>query len=136
MEIYGNRTRVRVMGILKKNDKYLLINHTGLNKENIFWHFPGGGLEPHETLENALKREFLEETNLYVEILEFIKIKEYISRPLHAIELYFSVKHISGELKIGQDPELPLIADISFMNKDQILKIPERQRSSSIFEII
>ena len=32
-------------------------------------------------------------------------LNEFIEEPLHAIELFYRVKHISGDIKIGNDPE-------------------------------
>ncbi len=135
-EIYGNRIRVRVVGVLKLEDTYLLVNHAGLNEDNVFWHFPGGGIEAHETIESALKREFLEETNLEIEVGDFIQINEQISPPLHALELMFKVTLISGNLKTGQDPELNIIRECSYLSKSELSNLPLSHLSKSIFDII
>jgi 8-oxo-dGTP diphosphatase len=34
-------------------------------------------------------------------------VKEFIKLPWHAVELYYHVKRVGGELKLGSDPELP-----------------------------
>ncbi len=135
-QIYGHKIRVRVLGILQKEDTFLCVNHAGLNNENEFWHFPGGGLEPHETIAEGLTREFLEETGLTIEVSDFKGIKELIKPPLHAIELIFSVKLISGDLIVGHDPELNIIKDVKFLPKEELHKIPEKLISSSIFDFI
>lgn len=36
IRIYGNKTRIRVCGILEKDGKYLLVNHSKLNVDNVF----------------------------------------------------------------------------------------------------
>ena len=57
-----------VLGYLEKNDKILL----GLRADRSskiyrnHWDLPGGQIEPSETAEQALKREFLEETGLVI----------------------------------------------------------------------
>ena len=57
-----------VMGYLEKDDKVLL----GLREDQPLkiyrnhWDLPGGRIEPGETVEEALKREFLEETGLLI----------------------------------------------------------------------
>jgi 8-oxo-dGTP diphosphatase len=105
-KIYGNHIRVRVCGVLIHENRVLSINHIGLNTDNIFWSLPGGGLQENETIESALKREFLEETGLKVEIVEFLDFRESIYQPLHAIELIFRVSAKNmPDLKLGKDPE-------------------------------
>jgi 8-oxo-dGTP diphosphatase len=135
-ELYGNKIRVRACGVLKQDNRYLLVNHSGMNSENIFWHFPGGGVHPEETITQAVKREFLEETNLTIAVNEFIKINEHNVPPLHAIEFFFEVKVISGELITGQDPELPIIQGCAYFSKEEIFQMPKNQIASSIFDLI
>jgi 8-oxo-dGTP diphosphatase len=89
-----------------------------------FWGFPGGGLEFGETLEFALKREFLEETGLDIQAQQFAFGCEFLNEPLHAIELYFQVVEISGTLKTGSDPELQLIEEVQFLTPTEIKNIP------------
>ena len=64
--------RVRIAGILKRDDKILLIKHRKNNKE--YWLLPGGGVDYQETFSEALKREFIEETNLEIEPKEMVFI--------------------------------------------------------------
>jgi 8-oxo-dGTP diphosphatase len=135
-ELYGNKIRVRACGLLIQNQKYLLVNHAGLNPENIFWHFPGGGVNPAESITQALKRELMEETGLVVEVQEFINWHEHFNSPLQAVELFFRVNILGGKLELGQDPELPIIKDLGFFSKEEILQIPKNQVASSIFDLI
>lgn len=104
--IFGNGVRVRVMGVLVEGDQILLINHTGLNPENELWLPPGGGVEVGESVVDALRREFKEETQLDIDIGEFLGVNEFIDPPLHAIELIFFVNRISGTPVLGHDPEM------------------------------
>ena len=59
------KTDLVVSGYLIENDKVLLIDHKKLN----LWLPPGGHIDPNETPDQALIREFKEETNLDIEIL-------------------------------------------------------------------
>ena len=103
MKHYGGRLRLRVMGISMSEDRLLLIKHKGFGAEGYLWAPPGGGVEFGESITDALKREFLEETGLEVEVEQFLFVNEYIALPLHAVELFFSVKRIGGELKLGSE---------------------------------
>jgi 8-oxo-dGTP diphosphatase len=102
---FGNRLRVRVCGICIEENKLLMIRHRSLGN-GYLWAPPGGGLEYGETLENALKREFVEETGLEIRVKQFLFVHEYLQKPLHGIELFFEVIPIGGKLARGNDPEM------------------------------
>lgn len=127
--IYGEKLRVRVCGICIKDDQLLLVRHKGLSASGTLWAPPGGGMEYGEDAKTALRREFLEETGLDVEVGEFLFVHEYLDKPLHGIELFFEVKNVAGTLKSGSDPEMgdnfQIITQTSFMPLEEIKKIPE-----------
>ena len=85
---------------------------------------PGGGLEFGETLEDTLKREFLEETGLHVKPKSLVHMNEVIKDQFHAVELFYKVEYLSGKLKTGTDPELSdssqIIKDVAFKNKSEL----------------
>ena len=121
-EIYGNKVRIRVMGLCWQDDALLLVRHEMGSKD--LWAPPGGGIEYGEALDNALRREFLEETGLTVSVGKFLFGCEFLQKPLHAIELFFEVDWVSGELKTGTDPELPILRSAQFLSPQQIRNIP------------
>ncbi len=119
-QLFGNKLRVRVSGILIVDESILLVKHH-FNKENpFFWTPPGGGMEFGESAETTLKREFYEETGLQVEPVRFLFVHEFLHDPLHAIELFFEVKLIGGELINGHDPEMhehhQIIEQVAFLS--------------------
>ena len=116
----NNRPRVRVAGVLEEDGKLLLIEHT--KNERSYWLLPGGGVDWGESLEEAVKREFLEETNLTVKIEEFLFISETLApdKTKHAINLYFKVKRESGELALGDDS---VLSDLKFFTLEEMDKI-------------
>lgn len=105
-QLYGEKLRVRVCGICLKEDEILLVHHKGLGKTNSLWAPPGGGMQYGESAHEALRREFIEETGLIVEVKRFLFVHEYLDPPLHGIELFFEVLIKGGELRTGTDPEM------------------------------
>ncbi|ASN06959.1 NUDIX hydrolase [Virgibacillus necropolis] len=93
-----------VYGIYQKNNRLLVIDKNGgpyINRYDL----PGGRLEDGESLTNAMKREFLEETGLGIEITKNIgtidfmlpwDCKDYTH--VHHIAIFYSVKKTGGEL--------------------------------------
>lgn len=121
-QAFGNKLRVRICGICVDDNKLLMINHLGV-REGDFWSPPGGGLQFGETAEDCLKREFEEETGLQIDIEEFLFICEFMHTPLHALEIFFLVNMVKGNLRKGNDPELAdhqIINDVKFMPWDEI----------------
>ncbi len=121
-EIYGNQVRIRVMGLCWQREALLMVRHNMGRTE--LWAPPGGAVECGESLADALKREFLEETGLVVAAGKFLFGCEFIQEPLHAIELFFEVNWVSGDLKAGHDPELQIIEAVQFLSPDEIRRLP------------
>ncbi len=122
-EIYGQRLRVRVCGLLYQGDDLLMVNHRLLSDGN-FWSPPGGGIEYNESHEDSLKREFLEETGLDIRVDHFAFGCEFIHAPLHAIELFFWTQPVGGRLQTGFDPEVQIIKETRFMSVDALRALP------------
>jgi ADP-ribose pyrophosphatase YjhB (NUDIX family) len=116
---FGNHFRIRVNGILIQDQKILLIKHQ-MGNGKILWSVPGGGIEFGQNVKFNLKREFEEETGLQVEVQDYLFVHEYLQPPLHALEHFFSVKFMSGVLKLGRDPELrsevQILSEIRWMD--------------------
>ena len=125
VEQYGNRIRIRVCGVCVENGKILLLNHIGIRENADFWCPPGGGLQFGETIEECLKREFLEETNTEIIVGKFLTVNEFFNPPLHAVELFYEVKIINGIPKKGTDPEMEeqIITDLRWFSLEEIKDI-------------
>ena len=138
--IYSGKLRVRVAGLLVEDGKLLLIKlHSPVSNSDI-WTAPGGGVEFGETMEEALTREFQEETGLRIRVGELLYINELIELPYHAIEFFFKVTKESGHLKLGSDPEHSqneqILEEVRFFGKDELSEIPlkpEALKTLSIF---
>jgi len=137
-DIYGNERivdsqklsfRPSVYGVLIENNKILL------SKQWDGYDFPGGGIEIYETIEEALKREFLEETGIEIEMIKPIACETSFFHPAHSKKynnqywncplMYFSVKKIGGNILNYQlsNEELNYADKPEWISLDQIHKI-------------
>lgn len=129
-KIYGHRIRLRVCGLLTTGGKLLLVNHKGLSSGN-FWSPPGGGVEFGERVEDALIREFLEETGLEVEAGDFCFAYQFISGSLHSLEIFCAIKKWKGELLCGRDPESgdkQIITQTKFLTWNEITDLQSNEK--------
>jgi 8-oxo-dGTP diphosphatase len=122
-----------------ENGKVLLVNHHSLNANGDFWGPPGGGMDFGHSAEENLIREFFEETGLNIEIEKFLFVHEYLSPPLHAIELIFKVKRKQGILKIGYDPEMgqdeQIIKNVRFVSFKEIVELGRGNIHQILFDV-
>ncbi|MFZ2906977.1 MAG: NUDIX hydrolase [Cyclobacteriaceae bacterium] len=130
-EKYGNRVRIRVCGLYWRASKLLMVNHRAITKGN-FWAPPGGGVDFGQSATEALTREFQEETGLHITPGEFLFACEFISPPLHAVELFFAVHDAVGNLSTGIDPEslpdMQIIQKVEYLDFNTILAMPPEER--------
>lgn len=131
LKLYGNRLRIRVCGLYREDDRLLMVRHRGINATDTFWCPPGGGAHFSETAPDALTREFMEETGLEIEIGDMLFVNEFMQPPLHAMELFFTVRVMGGSLRQGIDPEMSLagqiIDDIRLMTFEEIKRYPAEE---------
>lgn len=129
--LYGNRLRTRVCGICIIDDRLLMVRHKGIGPTDTFWCPPGGGIQFGENAPEALKREFLEETGLVIEPGELLFVNEFMQPPLHAMELFFTTRILSGEVKLGIDPEMTdgnqIIYEVKLMTMEEIKSFPPKE---------
>ncbi|WP_319370916.1 NUDIX hydrolase [uncultured Ilyobacter sp.] len=109
--------RVRVAGVLTRGDEILFVKHQKNGQE--YWLLPGGGVDYGETMEESLIREFMEECNIEVEVGNLMFISQGISpdKSKHIINMFFKVRYLSGDLKIGDEERLK---EVAYHNIDEI----------------
>ena len=90
--------------ILIKGDKILVVKQRKPNGR--FVHIlPGGGIEEGENIFTAAKREIEEETNLKIEPLKLLYLKEIFDPYRRSFEFYVLAKIKAGKATLGYDPE-------------------------------
>lgn len=122
--LFSDRVRIRVCGLLVEDDELLLVKLDAPTRDTPFWSPPGGGLKLGERMEDALVREFAEETGLQVQPLSLFYISEFVQLPFHAVEFYFLCESLGGNLVAGTDPELgdhsQMILDIQYIKFEEM----------------
>ncbi|KPL60991.1 NUDIX hydrolase [Rossellomorea vietnamensis] len=100
-----------VYGIYIEDGKLLVIHKNGGPYINRF-DLPGGSLEEGESLAEAMRREFLEETGIEIEIENQIGVIDFKFPSMwrdftnvHHIAVYYSVRKIGGEIGIPEQFE-------------------------------
>lgn len=94
---------LRIYAFLENKGKYLVLKEP--YGGDTVHKLPGGGLEEGEGSIACLKREFLEELNLHIQIKELIYATDYYEsyKGQQVIKLYYTVR-----VADGQSLELPL----------------------------
>jgi ADP-ribose pyrophosphatase YjhB (NUDIX family) len=93
-----------VYGICENNEKLLVINKNSGPYINRF-DMPGGSLEEAESLTNAMRREYFEETGFVIEVEENLGVIDFmlpwewkVYTHVHHIAVFYLVKITGGEL--------------------------------------
>lgn len=118
-------SRLIVVGLVEKNGKFLL----GKKPDNVgpypnSWHIPGGGVDlENESLEEALRRELREETEVEVSDIEWLGFDEdnepnKHGKLTHYVFLDFKAQYESGEAKAGDDMSI-----IKWVSKEELKEL-------------
>jgi len=107
---YPDRPIIGVGGIIFQEDQVLLIKR-GMEPSLGQWSIPGGAVHVGETLDEAVRREILEETHLEVEVLTLAKVLDRIFRDpdgrvaYHYVLVDFLCRWKAGELRSDSDAQ-------------------------------
>ncbi|AEE14855.1 NUDIX hydrolase [Thermodesulfobium narugense DSM 14796] len=111
-----------VSGLLIRDNKILLVKRKSPPSIGR-WSLPGGVVEKGEKLNDAIKREFFEETSLSVEVVKLLTVYEKIDLQedkigYHYVILLFLLSLKGGSLKANDDAQ-----EACFFSKNEILKL-------------
>jgi 8-oxo-dGTP diphosphatase len=99
-----------VGAVVIKGDTFLLVlrgQQPSLGK----WSIPGGVLELGETIEEAARREVLEECGISIEVGQVVEVRDAIVRDadggiqFHYVLIDVVARYLEGELVVGSDVE-------------------------------
>jgi 8-oxo-dGTP diphosphatase len=127
-----HRFNIRVYGILINEQRQVLVSDEYIRGSYIT-KFPGGGLEFGEGTRDCLKREFMEEMNLNVEVGDHLYTTDYFQmsafNPEHQIiSIYYAAKALE-EIKV------PLRTK-PFDFDEQQMKVYEEKKETETFRFI
>ncbi len=100
--LHMKKVRVAARAIIIQNGKILLNKNQKFGQ--VYYTLPGGGQEHGETIEEAVKRECLEETGAEINVINLCFVRDYISSfhefaeqdpDFHQLELIFRCEIVS-----------------------------------------
>ena len=126
------RFNIRVYGILVNEQRQVLVSDE-LIRGSRYTKFPGGGLEYGEGTRDCLKREFLEEMNLKVEVGEHLYTTDFFQvsafHPDHQIiSIYYYVKPL--------EPITARLSNVEFDFSEQQMIIYNQENEIETFRFI
>ncbi len=88
--------RTRAVAIIIKDQQVVLMERR--KQDQHYFVFPGGGVEPGESVKQAVLREVREETGMKVEATKLIYHHHYIG---DSDQYFYLCQHLAGEPKLG-----------------------------------
>ena len=117
---------VRVRCIGYHNEKLVMIHRISPKRPDGYYIFPGGGVDPGESPEQACVREMLEETSLVVAPMKLLGIQFHHDSNGDHCQMYYYITIISGEFGPGTGVEYtPEYAQTVGGTHDPVLIAPE-----------
>lgn len=114
---------VSVAGIvINEEEKILLIKHPRRG-----WEYPGGVVEVGETLEEALRREILEEAGVTIDIVGFVGICKNVK--LDIINIDFRCIYVSGEVTKSEES-----IEVRWVSKEEAVNMVEYELTKKRLE--
>ena len=113
--------RLAVRAVILQDDRLLLVNAWPDGKSDLLC-APGGGVEPHASLPDNLRREVREETGLEIAVGPVCLVNEFhaADRNFHQVDIYFRCTVASGHLDPAwRDPEA-IVTDRRWVTQAEI----------------
>lgn len=105
-----------IAAVIERNGRYLVCQRPTDRTHGALWEFPGGKVEPGETIQQAAKRELAEELGLKVTGVGEVRIK--FTDPNSGYEVAFVDVQVDG------DPRLLEHMALNWITDDGLLDLP------------
>ncbi|SMX22901.1 NUDIX domain-containing protein [Boseongicola aestuarii] len=130
----GRRIRLATRGLVFKGDRLLLVNAWPDGKSDLMC-APGGGVEPHQSLPDNLRREIYEETGLTVTVGPCVLINEFHNpgSNFHQVDIYFRCTLVAGELTDAWQDVENIVTDRRWVTREELTTL--RVKPDSLAEV-
>jgi mutator protein MutT len=135
---YPERPVMGVGGVIVDRGRTVLIRR-GTEPLLGEWSIPGGSIEIGETIEEAVRRELLEETGLEVGVLELIELFDRIypqegaadkKKPrFHYVIADYLCELVGGEPRAGSD-----VTDLAFAREEDLPQFHLTEKATSVLK--
>ena len=107
-----------VAAIIKKDNLYLVVKRNRDKYMGLKWEFPGGKVDPGETLQEALVREIYEELNIDINIHEKLVEERYKDNEINIILHYFLCTIKNGVINLNEHEAMAWVNKENFNQYD------------------
>ena len=107
-----------VAAIIKKKGSYFIAQRNKEKYMGLKWEFPGGKVDPGETLIEALSREIHEELNINIRVHEKLAQEKYKDNEINIVLHYFLCSIIDGTIKLNEHEAMEWVEKKDFDKYD------------------
>tara|TARA_B100000579_G_scaffold381801_1_gene350570 strand:- start:41 stop:412 length:372 start_codon:yes stop_codon:yes gene_type:complete len=107
-----------VAAVIRKNNKYLIVQRNRKKHLGLKWEFPGGKVKENETFEEALLREIKEELNIIINLHDKITEEKYKDEKIDILLHYYLCTQVGGTIQLIEHEDLAWVEKKDFKNYD------------------
>jgi 8-oxo-dGTP diphosphatase len=123
-------TKVAV-GIIERDGTILICQRKSGGRYGLKWEFPGGKLEPGETVEQCLKRELFEELSIHADGFELFDTRNAFYADGGMFEVaYCRVRSVTGEMRNN------VFEDLRWVRPDELHSLDILEGNRPIIEML
>ncbi|MGG0664431.1 NUDIX hydrolase [Viridibacillus arvi] len=124
MEYKPPKQTIAVSALVKNEKDEVLLLRTHWRSDT--WEMPGGNVEVGEPLDQAVYREFLEETGIEIRPIGITGV--YFNATKHVLSVVFKAEYVSGEIKIQpEEIKEAQYIQLNESNIDQYITRPQQK---------